>query len=174
VTDTIEGLAGAVTDGRLRPPPRRELMPRWLRRVLLRGLSVDPDRRYPSMNELLANLARDPARTIQRSVVGIVAIAMLLVVGLLIYRARDTRPLCKGAERNLVGVWDGKRARAIERAFVATGAPYAADAFSEVRRVLDKFATSWVAMHVAACEATRVRGDQSEGLVGLRIMRRVT
>src|SRR5262249_38857308 len=45
------------------PAPSTAGAPRFLGRLLARGLSADPSRRYPSMDALLADLARDPART---------------------------------------------------------------------------------------------------------------
>jgi serine/threonine protein kinase/Tol biopolymer transport system component len=50
-----------VLQGRVRPPPAGSDVPAWLHRVVLRGLAVDPAERYPSMEELLADLGRDPA-----------------------------------------------------------------------------------------------------------------
>jgi DNA-binding CsgD family transcriptional regulator len=58
------------------PAGRREI-PAWWREVLLRGLARDPDRRWPSMAELLGELERrrDRNRTIPRRGAKVVATA---------------------------------------------------------------------------------------------------
>jgi serine/threonine protein kinase len=55
-------LMAAVNGGQVQPPPAKSAVPPWLRRILLRGLSVDPAARWPSMQVLTAALGRDPAR----------------------------------------------------------------------------------------------------------------
>ena len=55
-------LMAAVTAGAVLPAPPKTTVPAWLRRVLLRGLRVQPAARWPSMEALVAALERDPAR----------------------------------------------------------------------------------------------------------------
>ncbi|MCA9636086.1 MAG: serine/threonine protein kinase, partial [Myxococcales bacterium] len=64
--ETFDELQRAVTTGRVQPAPAGAQVPPWLRRVLLRGLAVDPDARWPSMAALLAALSRDPERSRRR------------------------------------------------------------------------------------------------------------
>jgi len=54
-----------VTDGLVRPTAaaRRQDVPLWIRKPLLRGLRVDPARRHPTMEALIEALERDPAVT---------------------------------------------------------------------------------------------------------------
>lgn len=54
-------------------------------------------------------------------------------------------------------------------AFAATGSAGAEDAYSRTSMALDDYARRWVAMHVDACEATQVRGEQSPELLDLRV-----
>ena len=65
--DTIEALARALEAPTLPAAPPRPDVPRWLHAALLRGLARDPARRYPSLAELLALLARDPELARQRA-----------------------------------------------------------------------------------------------------------
>src|SRR5262249_26065488 len=53
---TLEELDLAVTSGLLQPPPPSAKAPRWLGRAVVRGLAVDPDARFPSMDALLGAL----------------------------------------------------------------------------------------------------------------------
>jgi tetratricopeptide (TPR) repeat protein/tRNA A-37 threonylcarbamoyl transferase component Bud32 len=167
---TVGELAREVTQGRIRPAPKDSRVPAWLRKVVLRGLRPDPADRYPSMKELLAELAKDPAATRRRvaTALGLLALLVAVGVGASLVNQRSNR-LCGGAERKLAGVWDGDRKEAVHRAFLATGKPYAEGAWQGVERALDAHAAAWVAMHEDACTATRVRGEQSEALLDLRV-----
>jgi tetratricopeptide (TPR) repeat protein len=164
-----EGLADAVTQGRRRQPPARTILPRWLLRVLLRGLAVEPSERYPSMDALLSALADDPRPRRVRALVA--AAAALTIAGgvTLVTRGADQALLCKGAARKWTGIWDLPRAQAMERAFAATGKPYSAAMYQTVARALDGYRAAWNTMHTEACEATRVRGEQTEDLLARRM-----
>jgi tetratricopeptide (TPR) repeat protein/TolB-like protein len=76
---TVVALADAVIAGRMQPPPKTAKVPAHLRKVLLRGLSVDPAKRYPSMDVLLADLTHDPARKLRR--IGVIATIVVLIAG---------------------------------------------------------------------------------------------
>lgn len=64
--DRVDALMPKVLAGRVDPAPPNTSVPTWLRRVLSRGLSADPEARWPSMTALLAALRSDPARTPSR------------------------------------------------------------------------------------------------------------
>jgi tetratricopeptide (TPR) repeat protein len=167
---TVGELAREVTQGRVRPAPKDSKVPPWLRKVILRGLKPDPADRYPSMTAVLEALGRDPAATRRRaSTVALLGLLLAAVaVGVSAYHQRGTR-LCGGAERKLAGVWDDSRRDALRRAFVATNKPFAEAAWRGVVAALDAHTQTWVGMHEDACKATRVRGEQSEALLDLRV-----
>jgi serine/threonine protein kinase len=54
----LRTLSLAIVGGRVRTPPVDERIPNTLRRLILRGLSIDPAARYPTMNALLDELRR--------------------------------------------------------------------------------------------------------------------
>jgi eukaryotic-like serine/threonine-protein kinase len=151
---TIAELAANVTAGSVRPEPAGALrVPASIRKALLRGLSVDPAARFPSMEALLAALHNEPALS-------------------------GVRRFTASALAKLEGVWeaplDGQPADSptkgeIRAAFLATGKPYASAAFDAASRVLDRFARRWVEIYVDSCEATHVRGDQSTEVLDLRM-----
>jgi serine/threonine protein kinase len=66
----------------IEPVPRDSRVPRWLHRVLLRGLARDPAHRYPSMRALLAELGRDRGRLQRLWLVAAVAAVMGLAASL--------------------------------------------------------------------------------------------
>jgi tetratricopeptide (TPR) repeat protein len=168
--DDYEQLSENVLAGRMRAPPVRSDVPRWVRRAIVRGLSVDPAARWPSMDALLDELARDPAARRRRIALslGAIGLAALSVVGLWRGTRTVTRP-CRDAAAGLRGLWDASRRAEVRAALAATGNPRAGAVFADVARGLDALAGAWVAMHTEACEATRVQGVQSEELLDLRM-----
>jgi tetratricopeptide (TPR) repeat protein len=168
--DTLPDVLREVLAGRLREPSAKAGVPAWIRRILVRGLKTDPQQRYPAMEELLADLARDRSALRRRRVVATAAVAVLAAGGLALYRAERQRDqLCSGASAKLAGIWDAGRKATLQRAFLATGRPYAADAWSGTERALDAYTHSWAAMRTEACEATHRRGEQSPELLDLRM-----
>ncbi|QRN97346.1 serine/threonine protein kinase [Archangium violaceum] len=162
-------LARATLEGRLRPPPRDSRVPGWLRRVVLKGLSLHPRERYVSMGALLDALQDDPRTRLRRDVFVAVAAAFLLaVVAGAVGQWHQRQGLCQESAAKLDGVWDAPRQQAVEKAFLATGQPYAATTWAGVKRELDAYASDWVERQREACVATRLRGQASEELLTAR------
>ena len=165
---TLGTLIAGVSSGEMLEPPPGNKVPTWLRRVLLRGLAVDPDRRYPSMTALLAELGKDPAVARRR---WLTTTALLGVVGGASFGAASllpsATPVCQGADAELAGVWDAPRGEAVRTAILATGVPYAADTWAHLQPRLDAYAQAWVAMRGEACE-THHAARQSDQLFDLR------
>jgi tetratricopeptide (TPR) repeat protein len=95
---TIETLAKAKGHGRVPPPSRGEGAPRAVFRVVRRGLSPEPSKRYGSMTDLLLALqrasTRPPRRTAAIGLGGVLATA-----GALVWMASSTpEPGATGAE----------------------------------------------------------------------------
>jgi tetratricopeptide (TPR) repeat protein len=143
----------------------RASIPHWIRRALARGLAEDPAARFPSMDALVAELSRDP-RAVLRRRISIAAAVALVVAGFVGWRSQRAAP-CRGA--SLASVWNDARKQSVRDAFARTGAPYANDAYAGVARALDDYARDWALQRTDACEATRVRGEQSDELLDLRM-----
>jgi serine/threonine protein kinase len=88
---TAVALADAVLAGRMQKPPRGHRVPARLRQILLRGLSTKRERRYPSMNAMLAELAMPPRRPFRKLAVAIAAGVLVAgaVAGGYALRSRD-------------------------------------------------------------------------------------
>jgi eukaryotic-like serine/threonine-protein kinase len=167
--DTLATLAYHVLRGEQRPPPAGRTVPRWLHRIVSRGLSVDPDDRHASMAELLAQLDVHPARRRRWAV----ALAATTFAGLGVAASvmgRSYRATCTGGQERIGEVWDDQARLQVREAFVATGEPSASNVWSSIERDLDGYAHSWATMHKEACEATRLRGEQSEELLDRRML----
>jgi eukaryotic-like serine/threonine-protein kinase len=167
--ESLAALGMAVTKGIFAEPPPGRAVPKWLRRVVLRGLSIAPEDRFADMTELLRALQYDPQRRRRTLLLGG---AGVLSAAAIAWIARgEPEPVvavCRDAERNLDGVWDTARAARVAAAMRATGSPVAEDTMERVDARLHRYTEGWVAMRTASCEATRVRGEQSEALLDLR------
>ena len=165
---TLGALVADVTAGKVKEPPATSRVPTWLRRVLVRGLAVDPDRRYPSMAALLVELARDPAAQRRRWLASAGLAGFVGAAGFGAAAAFTGDPAtCQGAAEELAQAWDGGRAEAVQKAILATGVPNAADTWARVGPRLDAYAEQWVAMRTEACETHRA-AKQSDQLFDLR------
>ncbi len=83
--ETLLELAQTVTTGQLRDPPRDSKVPVWVWRLLLRGLATTPAERWPTIDELLDELSRDPERAarLRRNAALIIALVMTVITGLI-------------------------------------------------------------------------------------------
>jgi eukaryotic-like serine/threonine-protein kinase len=160
----------AVLGGQVSPPPPDSRVPPRVRRVLLRGLAVDPALRHPSMPALVEALERAARPPWRRAIAPIgVASAVAAIAIVIATRPDATAALCTGVENKLDAVWNPERAVAISSAFGAVDKPYTADVLRQVERRLGEYADAWARQRRDACEATRVRGEQSEELLDRRM-----
>ncbi|MCA9653190.1 MAG: serine/threonine protein kinase [Myxococcales bacterium] len=148
---TRAGLAANVIAGRRRPGPRGVGVPTWLDRVVARGLEVDPERRYPSMDALLDDLHRRRAGR-RRWGIGLTFAAGLTAAALLGRGGSGTPEPCEGGEAKVAAVWSPARVAEIDQAFAATGLPYAEDSARRVEEVVGAYGQAWVQAHASACE----------------------
>jgi eukaryotic-like serine/threonine-protein kinase len=173
--ESFVALMTSVSTGAVAEAPAKSRVPGWLRKVLLRGLEVDPGRRYPSMDALLVALQTDPTVRPRRLLAGVLVLALVIVTLVGVKRttgAHATR--CRGGEARWNGIWEpngapSARKDAIRRAFDATGRGYAALAFANVSRLLDDYVRRWLETYVDACEATALRAEQSPEVLDLRM-----
>lgn len=132
-------------------------VPRRVVAAIARGLSVDPQRRWPSMQSLLA--AFQPRRAVR----GWQGAAILLVggvVGSSLVFEPAANP-CSFADDGLAGAWDEDiRGRAGD-AFEALDLPYAGATWVRVEASLDAYAASWSKTRQEACEVSLVRHERS-------------
>ena len=155
--DDLESLAKHVAAGELREPPRRA--PRKIWRALKRGMAADRADRFATIDELLAQIAPDRR---PRWVVPVAAAGVLAAAGGLALALRGhPGPVCEGMTDHLANVWDAPRKAAVTSALGASAPAVIAR--------LDDYTARWVAKREDACTATRVRGDQTEEVMGLRM-----
>jgi tetratricopeptide (TPR) repeat protein len=156
-------LADAIAKG---PPPALRGAPGFLDAALRRGLAAKRDDRFPTMSELLRALTIDRRRNHRG--VAIAAAGALVSLAIVVPRPAAA-PTCDGGRDRIGAVWgDDARAR-VRAGFSATGAAPAPAAAASVIAALDTWTARWAAAHAETCRATRVRGEQSEHLLELRM-----
>ena len=72
---SAEALTEQVTKGEVKPPSKSSRVPSWVRQILFRGLRLNPNERFPSMNALLRELGKDP-RVARRQALAIGAVLL--------------------------------------------------------------------------------------------------
>jgi len=152
-----------------RDPPRQVRVPSWVRRALMRGLALHPDDRFPSMEALLEALSQEQRLVRRRWVLAVAGLVTLATGGVGAW-LHQRGQVCEGAERLVASSWSPELRRKVEAAFGATGKPFAAESTLAVVQRLDGYARDWARQHTEACEATRVRGVQTEELLSLRML----
>ncbi len=164
--DTALELAEAVVCGRRRPLPRRPRVPAWLRRALVRGLSVRPDERFPTMRALLDALRPRPRLRLSALAIALTAgggVALAATLG----AADDRAPDCSAGEARLAAVWNDGRRDALRARLVQPGNPQTEVRWGLVDRALSRYARGWRSMHADTCAAA-ARADRSPELLDLR------
>ncbi|PCC68634.1 Serine/threonine protein kinase [Nannocystis exedens] len=169
--NTREVIRAEAQRGKLPSVEGGPAVPAFVRRVLERGLRLAPEERFPSMDALLAALSQDPRQTWRRrAFAGLGAGALGLSIFAAVQLAGEPAPLCQGSAAKFAQAWSDEAREAIHARFLATGMAHAEDIWATVARTLDAYGREWSAMHTDACEATRVRGEQSDELLSLRML----
>jgi eukaryotic-like serine/threonine-protein kinase len=166
----LQTLGALARKGEVPLPPKDRPAPSWIFDVICRGLSVNPADRHPSMAALLEALSKDPLRKRRLWLFGgAAALVATGVVAGISYAAVEASRECRTGGNKVDAVWNNAARAAARQAFVDTGRAWAPVAFEHANTALDLWARGWKRAHVAACEATRVRGDQTEHQLELRL-----
>ena len=157
-------LRDSILEGRVREPPAT-VVPARLWAVLARGLARDPAQRFAAMTELLDALADDPVARRRKHIAQGVALAVAVAAGAFVVRALGDgqSPSCELSRSELDGVWDASRRAGVDAAIRGARGDVA-----RVDAALDAYADSWLAARRDACEATHVRGTDSQRVLDAR------
>ncbi len=109
--DDVLSISLNVTQEQMRPLPKDRGVPTWIRRVIVRGMRLNPSARWPSMAALVAALEDDPAVKLRRRLIAAGTIA-LVVVTVLVARQMVTRRRLE-ADRDIARNLDDGRAAAV-------------------------------------------------------------
>ena len=162
---TLSELQKNVEAGSVREPPGDSSVPRWVYDALRRGLCLDPGERYPSMEALLAELTRNPARRWRwvGSVAVLTVLGVLLAWSLMSNSTASAPAVCQDGDDSVAAVWNPESRSAFERAATATKSPYADRVVSRVVTGLDAYSAELARAYDNGCMAYR-RGARSDSL----------
>ncbi|MCB9755606.1 MAG: tetratricopeptide repeat protein [Myxococcales bacterium] len=166
---TLQELLVATTRGLITPPARDVALPGWLRKIVVRGLAPHPDDRWPSMNALLSELARDRGKQRRRmlGVAAAVGCALLGAAGVASGMGEEASA-CAGVSA-LEGVWGPEEARALETSVRDSGVVYAAETWARLGPAIDRYADDWRRARADACDQHQ-RGYHSAQLYDRTVM----
>ncbi|MEM6990397.1 MAG: serine/threonine-protein kinase [Myxococcota bacterium] len=126
--------------------------PRWLARVLERGLRLDRNERFESLEEILRELAVDRTR-FRRRIVGLGLAGSAVGVALWSPWATRASP-CAGAEAGLDDLWNEAAASALRQRYAESERGYAMNIANRLVKQLDAHADAWRTTAVEACTAS--------------------
>ncbi|MEM9456156.1 MAG: tetratricopeptide repeat protein [Myxococcota bacterium] len=149
---SMASLMFQMSAGSIEPLTQRVKIPARLRKVLERGLAQQPEERWPSMQELLAEL-RQVLRSSRRSRRKLGLELVLITLGVTLGGQAIPEPECEHGAQPLAGIWDDVRRAEVERTILGSGQPYATQTLSRVEQVLDAYAYQWLEIHQELCEA---------------------
>ncbi len=153
-----EALYGERPAGPTAAPPTRATLkvrrgvPERVRRALARGLSADPQARFPSMEALLKEL-RPPRRLApQWAAAGALLGVGLAVAGFRLAGSREREQCRVRAADAVAEVWNEAHRAAVERAFAAHGSKAAGRAVTWVIPRVLNYTLELKGAYLAACE----------------------
>lgn len=160
--ETFAELAVAVSAGARRPAPAGAKVPAWVRRVAQRGLDPDPDKRYESVDELLAALEADPRP--RRWFFGVTASALVIAGTLTVtsqVQHRRAVAACQEQASAVERVWNAATSKTLRSRLAHLEEGYARAAGERVMPWLDEYAQAWKRTHFGLCMAQVQRQPES-------------
>ncbi|HEY4058109.1 MAG TPA: protein kinase [Kofleriaceae bacterium] len=158
----IELRVDAKKDRTPRPIEAKQLAgtPRWLAKLLERGLAHDPAQRFASVADLLAALVRGDTR--RRRMIGAASALAVVAATSFAYAATRTQAEdpCPAPRAELGRVWNPVAMSAVVTALGPDGATAA--------QRLDTYGAAWIDSSVAVCRDTRVSHRYSDSVLDLR------
>ncbi len=155
-------LANAVASGSPRAPSGARV-PRWLRRVVERGLAVQRERRYPSVEALLAALQANPTR--RRWLLGVgLGVGLACAAGVGLRHAQRERLIasCQARGASVEELWNADAEVRLRAGLLATEMPYAEAVADSVTPYFAAHAAAWRDASVETCLDEHVREEWDE------------
>ncbi len=133
-------------------------IPRWLRRVVQRGLSTDPARRFDNLRALVTALEGPRSSRVHTWTAAALGLAATFAIA-----AGSWSDPCDVASDELSGIWDTRTRRELQGAFTDDRAQWSTATWGRVSSSLDRYASDWTDARRKACEAGRVAAVPAAG-----------
>ncbi len=147
-----------------KPPPGSKV-PSKVQAIVQRGLVLAPEARWPDMNALLGALRRASAPRRRWIAVVPAAVAGAAAVWGLAMREGP----CERGDDEIATTWNADTRASLHDALLAGNATYGQTTWDRVAHVLDGYAVDWATMYRDACEAAKVRHEESDEALDLRM-----
>jgi eukaryotic-like serine/threonine-protein kinase len=147
-----------------KPPPGSKV-PSKVQAIVQRGLALAPEARWPDMNALLGALRRVGAP--RRRWIAIAPVTLTGALAVWGVAMRDGP--CERGDDEIATTWNADTRASLHDALLASNAAYATSTWDRVATVLDAYAIDWAVMYRDACEAAKVRHEESDEALDLRM-----
>jgi tetratricopeptide (TPR) repeat protein len=161
-------LSVSVTEGEIRDAPSKTSVPGWVRAALLRGLSVKPEDRWPSMEALVVVLGHGAARSRRNRIFASLGALGLCAGAVMGYQQWDEArriDACVADGNRVEAVWNAASRASLRDGLLATGVSYAHSTVDKVMPFFEAQAEAIRSAQTQACLETRVQGAWSEDLL---------
>jgi len=138
--------------------PRGRHVPRAVRRLLSRGLALNPEDRFSSTAELADAIEAlaSPSASRWLAVGGLVLVTGGVVAGLSL---STNDAICDGAEAQLADIWGDAPRSTLQSVFEQSDAAFASSTLARVLGGLDDYGVAWTEAHTQACRSARVHQE---------------
>jgi serine/threonine protein kinase/tetratricopeptide (TPR) repeat protein len=153
---THKDLMAAIERGQRRPPPPGRRAPGWLRRIVSRGLVLDPARRWPTLRALIAAIDRAQRTRRIAAVAGVAAAATAAIALVAAIRPEAAVDACRDAGAEIDGAWTPARQAGLEAAFATADPTRGPQMFERLSGRLDAWRARYRTAATSVCRAARV------------------
>ncbi len=162
----LDSYREALRAGERVEPPAEARVPVRLRRLLERGLSIDPALRHPSLARLLDEMMRDPWRPVRRTALLWATAGGIGVAGWGLVRTPEDP--CANQAQRIVDAWSPERQAKVLASLSAGDPARPRPIAEELTAKLDAYAVAWTEAATDACRSGREAGHTSDALPELR------
>ena len=163
IAETVRGFLAAVRRAEPEIATRPKGLPRAIETILGRGLALDPQQRWPSMQVLLAKLERATAP--RRLPMFAIAAIVGSLGGFALLARGDESDRCEETRQRAQSVWNDDRRAAVESAFAGSGR---ASATPHVVAMIDGYVEGWNTRLQDVCGAT-ASSDEAVGCLDAKL-----
>ncbi|MGV6852088.1 MAG: serine/threonine-protein kinase [bacterium] len=148
--------------------PKNSSIPGNVQKIIFKGLSFDPEQRYPSMRALLDAL--HAAREKPPRYKYFAAITLAILIGSVLFIRQEQADLCAFDDDPVNELWSPQAQSQVKSAFLSTNKSFATESWGLVNDKILGYLSKWKQKRVQACQLTHVQGSQSEELLDLQML----
>ncbi|MEM6291003.1 MAG: serine/threonine-protein kinase [Myxococcota bacterium] len=163
--DSFVAIYESQQDGRRVLPSGMPTIPRWLNKVVSRGLALDPKARFDSLGELLDALEAGLSRRGRRAWAAAGALlvgALAMIPAAAAWDRNRARAACAEQAAPLRALYDDDARTRVATAFLSTTVPQAPESIARVSKPLAAYVDSLATQTETVCIAARQRDSDAD------------